>query len=555
MAKPRRRIGDAAGDCHRRVTMLRICALILLSALVGLAVLPMHAIAQVSPTTNYTTSGNYTYTIPAGIYFVSVRAAGAGGGGGGSDLAGAGGNGGTGSAITIVMRVTPGQIMSLIVGGGGRTGFTGGFVTPCVGGGTASTFGSGGKGADANCASGGYSGGGGAGGGGSSAALAGTVVVQAGGGGGGSGGGWNNLGANGVAGAATLSQTSACGTLGTGTPGVVVNLDGGAAGGGGGGFPGGTSGAGSGDDSSASGTVGATGGGTKRGGGGGGNCANTVSAVLSASMSGTGGAGAAGNTVASGSSPGTVGAGGSVVITLLPSVIVTKTSNGGVGTFNFTGTNGAPAQSLTTVTAGTNIAGSPQLLTSPAAQTVISEAANPDYSLTAIGCANLGSGGTAAVDLAARTVTLNAAAISPGVAVICTFTNAIGLSVRKVSTVVWDPVNGSTNPKFIPGAEVRYCISMLNNAASPAATSTTVTDTLPAGVTFVAGSSFINGTVNGSGVCNTGAFVNGGNTTAATGAGSSGTTGGSFSGGTVTGALATINSGETRTLYFDAIVN
>ena len=552
MAKAHGQIGQPVHDHHRRVTLLRTIALSLLSTF---AALPMHAIAQVAPATNFATPGNYTYTIPAGVYFVSVRAAGAGGGGGGSDLAGAGGNGGTGFAITIVMRVTPGQIMSLIVGGGGRTGFTGGFVTPCVGGGTASAFGGGGKGADANCASGGYSGGGGAGGGGSSAALAGTVVVQAGGGGGGSGGGWNNPGAGGFAGAATLSQTLACGTLGTGTPGVVLNQDGGAAGGGGGGFPGGTSGAGSGDDSSASGTVGATGGGTKRGGGGGGNCANTVAAVLSASMTGTGGAGAAGNTVASGSSPGTIGAGGSVVITLLPSLIITKTSNGGVGTFNFTGTNGAPAQSLTTVTAGTNIAGSPQLLTSPAAQTVITEGANANYSLTAIGCTNLGSGGTAAVNLTARTVTLNAAAISPGVAVICTFTNAIGLTVRKVSTVVWDPVNGSTNPKFIPGAEVRYCISMLNNAASPAATSTIVTDTLPTGVTFVAGSSFINGTVNSGGVCNTGAFVNGGNTTAATGSGSSGTTGGSFSSGTVTGTLATINSGETRTLYFDAIIN
>lgn len=520
-----------------------------------MAMLPGAALAQVSPSTTFSTAGNWTYTVPAGVFFVSVRAAGAGGGGGGADANGAGGAGGAGAAITVTLRVTPGQVLSGVVGGGGTTAFTGGFVAQCQGAGVASAFGGGGAGANSNCASGGYSGAGGAGGGGTSVALAGTIVAQAGGGGGGSGGGWNNPGAAGIAGLSTIAQSSGCGTLGTGTAGTVFNLDGGAAGGGGGGFPGGASGRGSGDDGSATGTVGATGGGTKLGGGGGGNCYNTTAAIISAAASGTGGAGAAGNATVSGTAPGTAGASGSVVVTLLPSVIVAKTSTGGVGTFSFTGTNGVTPQSLTTITAGTTVAGTPQLLTSAAASTVITESPIAGFSLSAINCTGLGSGGTATVDLTARSVTLTAAAISAGVAVTCTFTNPIGLTVQKLSYVVWDPVNGAVNPKAIPGAEVRYCITLTNGAASPAATAPVINDTIPAGETYVANSAFINGTVSISGVCNTGAFVNGARVTAATGSGLSGSAGGTFSAGAISATLSTINPGATQTLYFDVIIN
>jgi uncharacterized repeat protein (TIGR01451 family) len=536
--------------CYSIIT--RLCMAIACAA--GLA-LPSVATAQVSPSTSFATPGNWSYTVPAGVYFVSVRAAGAGGGGGGADANGAGGGGGAGAALTVTLRVTPGQILSGVVGGGGSTGFTGGYVSACAGGGAASAFGGGGAGANSNCASGGYSGAGGAGGGGSSVALAGTIVAQAGGGGGGSGGGWNNPGTAGLAALATVTQTAACGTLGTGTAGLVINLDGGAAGGGGGGGPGGASGAGSGDDSGSTGTVGATGGGTKAGGGGGGTCYNTSASIISGVASGSGGAGAAGNATVGGSSPGLNGGAGSIVVTLLPSVIISKVSTGGVGTFSFTGSNGAPSQSLTTVTPGTAVTGVPQLLTSPAAQTVLSESAATGFALTAISCASLGSGGTATVSLAARTVTLNAAAISPGVAVTCTFTNAVALTISKGSTPVWNPSTGAINPKAIPGAQIRYCIQVSNSATSPAATVPVITDPLPPNVTFVPGSAFINGTVSGGGVCNTGAFVNGAAITAATGTGASGTAGGTFSGGVVTGNLATINPGATATLYFDVIVN
>ena len=55
------------------------------------------------------------------------------------------------------------------------------------------------------------------------------------------------------------------------------------------------------------------------------------------------------------------------------------------------------------------------------------------------------------------------------------------VSVTKVSSVVSDPVNGSANPKAIPGAVVEYLISVTNTGDEPAdADSISVTDDAPA---------------------------------------------------------------------------
>ena len=112
------------------------------------------------------------------------------------------------------------------------------------------------------------------------------------------------------------------------------------------------------------------------------------------------------------------------------------------------------------------------------------------------------------------------------------------LVTTKTSTVMSDPVNGTTKPKAIPGAKVRYCIQVSNIAGNPTATSIVVTDpisSLP--VTFVAGSIYLGGTVTG-GVCNW-----------------NGTSGGTYSAGTVSGTIASLTAGATATLYFDATVN
>ena len=115
------------------------------------------------------------------------------------------------------------------------------------------------------------------------------------------------------------------------------------------------------------------------------------------------------------------------------------------------------------------------------------------------------------------------------------------LTVTKQSRVVSDPINGSTNPKLIPGAVVEYCIVVTNAAGGAAANSVAISDPLPAQTTFVAASSFLNGTYTGSvptGTCNL-----------------DGSSGGSVAAGTLSGTLGTIAAGTTRTLYFQVTIN
>lgn len=61
------------------------------------------------------------------------------------------------------------------------------------------------------------------------------------------------------------------------------------------------------------------------------------------------------------------------------------------------------------------------------------------------------------------------------------------LTIAKTSSIVSDPVNGTSNPKAIPGATMRYCLLVTNNG-SATATGINVADPLPAATTFVAGS-------------------------------------------------------------------
>lgn len=111
------------------------------------------------------------------------------------------------------------------------------------------------------------------------------------------------------------------------------------------------------------------------------------------------------------------------------------------------------------------------------------------------------------------------------------------LTLDKRSTVISDPVNGTTNPKLIPGAVVEYCIAVANAAGGAAATSVAVSDILPSTLTYVASSIRLDGTTTGL-VCN-----------------ADGVAGGTFASGTVSGTLASVAAGATRTLVFRATVN
>lgn len=115
---------------------------------------------------------------------------------------------------------------------------------------------------------------------------------------------------------------------------------------------------------------------------------------------------------------------------------------------------------------------------------------------------------------------------------------AAALSATKTSRVISDPVNGTTNPKMIPGATIEYCIAVSNAAGSAAATSVAVNDPLPANLTFDAGFGVkTNGSVV-SGVCQ-----------------ADGTGLGDFTSNTVTGTMASVAASETKTLVFRASIN
>lgn len=66
------------------------------------------------------------------------------------------------------------------------------------------------------------------------------------------------------------------------------------------------------------------------------------------------------------------------------------------------------------------------------------------------------------------------------------------LNVAKTSTVVSDPFNGTTNPKRIPGAVVRYSIVVTNTGAANA-TNVVVRDAIPANTTYAGATITLNG--------------------------------------------------------------
>ena len=77
--------------------------------------------------------------------------------------------------------------------------------------------------------------------------------------------------------------------------------------------------------------------------------------------------------------------------------------------------------------------------------------------------------------------------------------SAAVLSVNKYSTLISDPINGTTNPKAIPGAVVEYCLAVANGAGAATATGLALSDPLPSTVTY--NSAFgilLNATVSGS---------------------------------------------------------
>ena len=119
------------------------------------------------------------------------------------------------------------------------------------------------------------------------------------------------------------------------------------------------------------------------------------------------------------------------------------------------------------------------------------------------------------------------------------------LLIAKTSSIVSDPVNGTTNPKAIPGATMRYCL-LVTNGGSATATAIYVADPLPATTSFVPGS------------LRSGTSCAGATTVEddkATGADESDPFGAAIAGTTVSASTATLGPGSAFATVFDVTVN
>ena len=112
------------------------------------------------------------------------------------------------------------------------------------------------------------------------------------------------------------------------------------------------------------------------------------------------------------------------------------------------------------------------------------------------------------------------------------------LTASKVSTVISDPVNGTTNPKAIPGATVEYCIVVANTGGSATASDIMVSDPVPTGLTQ-------SGAINITGPV---ALASNACTSTVTGSGS-------ISSGEVSGTLPDLDPGAHAALVFRATVD
>jgi len=119
------------------------------------------------------------------------------------------------------------------------------------------------------------------------------------------------------------------------------------------------------------------------------------------------------------------------------------------------------------------------------------------------------------------------------------------LLIAKTSSIVSDPVNGTTNPKAIPGATMRYCL-LVTNGGSATATAIYVADPLPATTSFVPGSLR-------SGTSCAGATT--GEDDNVTGADESDPFGAAIAGTTVSASTAALGPGSAFATVFDVTVN
>ena len=119
-----------------------------------------------------------------------------------------------------------------------------------------------------------------------------------------------------------------------------------------------------------------------------------------------------------------------------------------------------------------------------------------------------------------------------------------GLTVTKTSSIVSDPFNGTTNPKRIPGATVRWCV-VITNVGTAAASTIVLSDAITAPSVFVAGS------IRSGTSCTAATTVEDDNST---GSDESDPVGANFTGSTVSGSAATLAASASIALTYNATV-
>lgn len=118
------------------------------------------------------------------------------------------------------------------------------------------------------------------------------------------------------------------------------------------------------------------------------------------------------------------------------------------------------------------------------------------------------------------------------------------INVTKISSVISDGISLS-NPKAVPGATARYCITISNAGPGTAAT-IAATDSIPANVTYVAGSMLSGAN------CGSAGTVEDDN---AAGADETDPVGAAYSGGTITINRPSLTSGSSFALVFNVTLN
>jgi hypothetical protein len=129
--------------------------------------------------------------------------------------------------------------------------------------------------------------------------------------------------------------------------------------------------------------------------------------------------------------------------TKLPTITITKISNGGVRAFDFKGNNGFADQVITTASSGVGVLGATQRLAAAGVATTITETVPYGYALTNVACTGLGTG-TATVNYATATVTLDTNATAAANNIACTFTNTA------YGTTPSDPLLKTTRFSAVP---------------------------------------------------------------------------------------------------------